>query len=99
MKPTDKQEDMADVFNALAHPRRQMLFHILQDAGREGLAHHQLLKRTGLTNTTLAFHLAKMQKGRIVTRKIKGVETWLSLNLAPFARFPVPLGDMPLLAR
>ena len=75
-----------------------MLFQILQDAGREGVAHHQLLKRTGLTNTTLAFHLGKMQKGRIVDRKIKGVETWLSLNLAPFARFPVPLGAVPRVA-
>ena len=98
MKPTDKQEIMAEVFNALAHPRRQMLFQILQEAGREGLAHGQLLKRTGLTNTTLAFHLAKMQKGRVVKRKIKGVETWLTLNLAPFARFPVPLGDVPQVA-
>lgn len=92
MKPTTKQEEMADVFNALAHPRRQMLFQLLGEAGREGLAHGQLLKRTGLTNTTLAFHLGKMQKGGIVKRKIKGVETWVSLNLAPFARFPVPLG-------
>jgi len=45
------------------------------------------MKRTGLTSPTLAFHLKKMQDGRIVRRKVKGVETWLSLNLAPFARF------------
>ncbi len=89
MKPTTKHEDMAALFNALAHPRRQMLFQILQNAGREGLAFHHLMKRTGLTPTTLAFHLGKMQNGRIVNCKIKGVETWLSLNLAPFARFPL----------
>ncbi len=89
MKPTPKQEDLAALFNALAHPRRQMLFQIMQNAGREGLAFHQLMQRTGLTPTTLAFHLKKMQEGRIVKRKIKGVETWLSLNLAPFARFPL----------
>ena len=89
MKPTPKHEDMAEMFNALAHPRRQMLFQILQNAGQEGLAFHHLIKRTGLTPTTLAFHLGKMQNGRIVNRKVKGVETWLSLNLAPFARFPL----------
>ena len=90
MKPTAKQETLALLFSALAHPRRQMLFQILRDAGREGMAFHHLMKRTGLTPTTLAFHLGKMQDGRIVSRKIKGVETWLSLNLAPFAQFPVP---------
>lgn len=89
MKPTVKQENLAQLFTALAHPRRQMLFQVLQGAGREGLAFHQLMRRTGLTSTTLAFHLKKMQDGRIVNRKIKGVETWLSLNLAPFARFPL----------
>jgi len=87
MKPTAKQKDMAALFDALAHPRRQMLFNVLQNSGREGLAFHHLMKRTGLTSPTLAFHLKKMQDGRIVRRKVKGVETWLSLNLAPFARF------------
>jgi len=90
MKPTAKQESMASLFDALAHPRRQMLFQILRDAGKEGLAFHHLMKRTGLTPTTLAFHLKKMQDGRILKRKIKGVETWLSLNLAPFSLFPTP---------
>ncbi len=90
MKPTSKQETMAALFTALAHPRRQMLFQILRDSGQEGLAFHHLIKRTGLTPTTLAFHLGKMEGGRIVKRKNKGVETWLSLNLAPFALFPVP---------
>ncbi len=87
MKPTPKQEDLAALFTALAHPRRQMLFQVLRDTGREGLAFHQLMQRTGLTSTTLAFHLKKMQEGQIVKRRIKGVETWLSLNLAPFTRF------------
>jgi len=90
MKPTAKQETLASLFDALSHPRRQMLFQILRDSGREGLAFHHLKKRTGLTPTTLAFHLKKMQDGRILDRKIKGVETWLSLNTAPFAMFPIP---------
>jgi len=90
MKPTPKQETLALLFDALAHPRRQMLFQILRESGREGLAFHHLIKRTGLTPTTLAFHLKKMQEGRILKRKIKGVETWVSLNMAPFALFPQP---------
>ncbi len=90
MKPTAKQESLAALFTALSHPRRQMLFQILQDAGWEGMAFHHLKKRTGLTPTTLAFHLKKMQEGRILDRKIKGVETWLRLNTAPFAAFPAP---------
>lgn len=81
---------MALVFNALAHPRRQMLFQILRESGNEGLAFHQLMKRTGLTPPTLAFHLKKMQDGKILNRKTKGVETWLSLNLAPLSLLPVP---------
>ncbi len=90
MKPTAKQESMAAFFSGLSHPRRQMLFQVLRDSGREGMAFHHLMKRTGLTPTTLAFHLAKMQGGGIVKRKTKGVETWLTLNLAPFSLFPLP---------
>lgn len=85
MKPTAKQAYAADVFNALAHPRRQMIFQILRDVGSKGLPFHQLLKRTGLTPSTLAFHLGKMHTGRILKRRIKGPETWLTLNPAPLA--------------
>jgi len=88
MKPTAKHESMAALFNALAHPRRQMLFQVLRESGKDGMAFHHLLKRTGLTPPTLAFHLKKMQEGRILLRKVKGAETWLSLNSAPVAQFP-----------
>ena len=87
MKPTAKQESMASFFNALAHPRRQMIFQVLKESGRKGMPVHQLLKRTGLTAPTLAFHLRKMGEGRILSRKIKGPETWLTLNLSPFAAY------------
>ncbi len=87
MKPTPKQESMAKFFNALAHPRRQMIFQVLKDSGRNGLPFHHLLKRTGLTPPTLAFHLRKMGEGQILNRKIKGPETWLTLNLSPFAAY------------
>ncbi len=86
MKPTAKHKSMAKFFDALAHPRRQMLFQILRGAGQEGMAFHHLLKRTKLTPATLAFHLAKMQDGQILNRKAKGSETWLSVNHGPLAR-------------
>jgi len=86
MKPTSKQKSMATFFDALAHPRRLMLFHILRDSGQNGLAIHHLLKRTKLTPATLAFHLDKMQKGKILKRKTKGSEIWLTVNHGPFAQ-------------
>ncbi len=86
MKPTPKQKNMAVFFDALAHPRRQMLFHILRDSGARGMAIHHLLKRTKLTPATLAFHLEKMQKGRVIRRKAKGSEIWVTVNHSPFAQ-------------
>ena len=86
MKPTSKQESMAVFFDALAHPRRLMLFHILRDAGQNGMAIHHLLNRTKLTPATLAFHLDKMQKGRVLKRKVKGSEIWLTVNHGSFAQ-------------
>ncbi len=86
MKPTHKQVVLATFFDALAHPRRQMLFQILRAAGENGMAVHHLLDRTKLTPATLAFHLRKMQDGRILTRKTKGCETWFSINHGPFSQ-------------
>ena len=91
MKPTAKQEVLASFFNALAHPRRQMIFQVLRDTGREGIPFYRLQRRTGLTRATLSFHLRKMGEGRILHRKIKGPETWYSLNTAPFSLFQVPI--------
>ena len=91
MKPTAKQEVLASFFNALAHPRRQMIFQVLRDIGREGIPYRHLQSRTGLTRATLSFHLKKMGEGRILNRRIKGPETWYSLNTAPFALFNAPV--------
>jgi len=92
MKPTVKHKEMADFFDALAHPRRQMIIQILQGTGRRGLPFNRLLSRTGLTASTLAFHLRKMDAGRILHRKIKGPETWLSLDPSPFLTMNIPFG-------
>ncbi|HIP22097.1 MAG TPA: ArsR family transcriptional regulator [Rhodobacteraceae bacterium] len=91
MKPTAKQEVLASFFNALAHPRRQMIFQVLREIGREGLPYQRLQARTGLTRATLSFHLRKMGEGRILNRKVKGQETWYSLNTSPFSLFNAPL--------
>jgi len=91
MKPTPKQEVLANSFNALAHPRRQMIFKVLHHAGPKGLPFHRLLERTGLKRATLAFHLGKMTAGKLVKRRIKGPETWLTLDYAPFILFQEPI--------
>ena len=91
MKPTDKHKHMAKFFDALAHPKRQMIIQVLQDAGRRGLPFNRLQSRTGLTPATLAFHLRKMSDGQILHRKIKGAETWLSLDPAPFLTMQAPM--------
>lgn len=93
MKPTPKQETLALFFNALAHPRRQMIFQVLRECGRAGLPYNRLQSRTGLTRPTLSFHLGKMGDGRILKRTVKGVETWYALNTAPFALFEAPVAS------
>ncbi len=90
MKPTTKQKQMAAFFDGLAHPRRQMILQVLRETGRGGLPFHRLQARTGLSPATLSFHLGKMDSGQILSRRIKGPETWLSLNPAPFAIFSTP---------
>lgn len=95
MKPTTKQEVLASFFNALAHPRRQMIFQVLREIGQEGMAYQRLQARTGLTRATLSFHLRKMGEGHILNRKVKGQETWYSLNISPFSLFNAPV-SMPL---
>jgi DNA-binding transcriptional ArsR family regulator len=96
MKPTSKQEKLATFFNALAHPRRQMIFQVLRDSGREGLPYNRLQTRTGLTRPALSFHLGKMADGQILSRKVKGIYTWYALNTAPFALFDAPLTALAL---
>ena len=91
MKPTAKQDTLATFFNALAHPRRQMIFQVLRDSGREGMPYGRLQSRTGLTRATLSFHLRKMADGRIIHSKIKGIYTWYAVNTAPFSLFETPL--------
>ncbi|MBL1438288.1 MAG: helix-turn-helix transcriptional regulator [Rhodobacteraceae bacterium] len=90
MKPTAKQEILASFFNALAHPRRQMIFQVLRGMGRDGMPYKHLQARTGLTRATLSFHLKKMGDGRILNRKVKGQETWYSINMSPFSLFNAP---------
>ncbi len=90
MKPTDKHKKAAEFFNALAHPRRQMNLHVLEQVKPEGIPFYRPQRRTGLSPTTLSFHLSKMNAGGILRRKVKGPETWLSLNHAAFSRFSAP---------
>jgi DNA-binding transcriptional ArsR family regulator len=50
------------------------------------MAIQHLLKRTRLTQSTLAFHLDKLQKGRILQRRVRGSEVWFRVDHRPFAR-------------
>ncbi len=90
MKPTNKHQKAAAFFDALAHPRRQMILQVLREVSAEGIPFHRLQWRTGLSAATLSFHLGKMNAGGILRRKIKGPETWLSLNYGAFSRFSTP---------
>ena len=96
MKPTDKQKYLAEFFDALGHARRQMICQILRDEGKTGLPFHALMKRSGLNASTLSFHLSKMDRGRLLKRKTKGRETWISLDLSPFFLTTEPI--RPLVA-
>lgn len=93
MKPTPKHQTMAHFFDALGHPRRQMIFQILKEIGPKGLPFHILLTRTSLTPSTLSFHLRKLDQGRLLKRQTKGRETWLSLDLRTFFLFVEPARD------
>ncbi len=90
MKPTAKHQTMANFFDALGHPRRQLIFQILKDVGPNGVPFHNLLKQSSLTASTLSFHLGKLDKGRLLKRQTKGRETWISLDLRTFFMFVEP---------
>ncbi|NOR61063.1 MAG: helix-turn-helix domain-containing protein [Rhodobacteraceae bacterium] len=93
MKPTPKHQSMANFFDALGHPRRQMIFQILKETGPKGVPFHSLLMQSSLTASTLSFHLQKLDKGRLLKRKTKGRESWISLDLRTFFQFVEPARD------
>lgn len=82
MKPTQNQDYLATFFIALGHRRRQMLCEILADIGSKGITYGGLKTKSGLSKATLSHHLNFMDKGGIIKRRIKGRETWYSLDMS-----------------
>ncbi len=80
MKPTQRQTSLASFFFALGHKRRLMICELLLQHGATGLSFGLLQKKTHLCASTLCHHLAHMDKGGILRRRIKANETWISIN-------------------
>jgi len=78
--------ETARFFTALGHPRRLLICDILRRRGPEGLQFDLLSQQCRLSPSTLAHHLGQMDRGGILVRKVKGRETWLSLNEARIGR-------------
>ncbi|MHA1128222.1 MAG: ArsR/SmtB family transcription factor [Alphaproteobacteria bacterium] len=93
MKPTKKQETFAGFFFALSHKRRLMICEILLRHGPTGLSFGTLQIKTRLCASTLGHHLEHMHKGGILRRRIKGTETWLSMDFARLNTIPVEFSN------
>lgn len=70
---TSEQARVAAAMNALAHPRRMLVFDALT-AAPDGLRYGDLLERTGLSISTLNHHLRPMRAARLVATRRKGKE-------------------------
>lgn len=81
MKPSRLQEKRALFFDAIAHRRRQMIVSILIAQGKKGLSFAQLGRQANLPAATLSFHLRQMDKGCILHQRIRGAQTWISIDL------------------
>lgn len=76
-----KQEtQIARAMNALSHPRRVMLFTILDNAGQTGLGFDELQKKTRFTATVLRHHLRPMQAAGLVIRRREGTRVVFRLH-------------------
>lgn len=75
-------EDIATAFTALSHKRRILIFRILQKEGE--LTHKALQARTGFRAMTLSHHLGPMVAAGLVSRRVRGPYTYLSLRPGPW---------------
>lgn len=85
-RPTPDHVCAAVAMNALAHPRRMLVFDALV-AEPEGLSFGALLERTSLSISTLNHHLKPMKTAHFVATRRKGKEMIYRLNpdaLAPY---------------
>ena len=57
-----------------------MLCRILPDHRPKGLSFGGLMDKSGLNASTLTHHLGLMDRGRILRRRQKGRETWITLD-------------------
>ncbi|GEM_PF-4604228 len=81
MKPSEIQMKRARFFDAIAHRRRQMLSDILLAKGHSGYSFEQLRQKSGLSASTLSFHLRKMDQGGFLIRRQQGKYTWISIEI------------------
>lgn len=79
---TSQKAELAQVFDALGHPRRIAVFIALQQAGAEGLTFGALAKQAGIADPSLAHHIRMMKKSGVVQGQIKGQFTVFSLKLS-----------------
>lgn len=93
MKPSKAQKLNATFFIALSHSRRQMLCEILLLHGPKGMPFGALQAESGLKVSTLTHHLRFMYQGRIVRRKQKGREAWISVDTARLYQASTGFGE------
>ena len=80
MKQTQRHYSVALAMTALSHPRRVVLFELLEKANPSGLGFDDLLTRTKWNITTLRHHLRLMQNAKLVTRRRKGANIRFRLH-------------------
>ncbi|MBL4854691.1 MAG: winged helix-turn-helix transcriptional regulator [Robiginitomaculum sp.] len=77
-----QRDELAQLFDALGHPRRIAIFLALQKTGAKGLKFGDLATYCKIAEPSLAHHLKMMKKGGLIQAKSKGSATVLTLNLA-----------------
>jgi hypothetical protein len=80
--------ESAKWYAALGHHRRLFICEILHAHHNIGLRFDTLSFQSRMSPSTLTHHLMHMDRAGLLTRKTKGRETWISLNLPKLAAAP-----------
>ncbi len=78
---TFTDEQLAQTFSSLSHPKRVSIFNALLKNGRGAVSFGDIQKQTGIPASTLSHHLKEMELGQILIKEPDGTSTKLRLDL------------------
>lgn len=78
---TFSNEQLAQTFSSLSHPKRVGIFNAMLENGRSAVSFGDIQKLTGIPASTLSHHLKEMELGQILIKEPDGTSTKLRLDL------------------